>query len=167
MGSCSRRSLHSLGSLCPSGRDCERVVVIRADCWEAGCHGTTEAGPALPRCHHFPGSVHNHCKERHEHGKGEGSGSLLTVISLQSAERGSRLSGRVRLEPGQAPYGEGPAVGWLSLHCVLTAPVQCLCSQHCFLQKNIVPNPSQTCVSNVPGARICGVGIAPVSECTE
>jgi len=139
--SCSRRSLSSLGSLCPSGRDCEPVVVIRGDCWAAGCHGTTEARPALPRCHHFPGWIHNHCNERHKHGKGERSGSLLTIISLQSEVRGSRLSRRAHLDMGQAPYGEGPGVGWLSLHCVLTALAQGLCSQHSFLQENIVPNP--------------------------
>ena len=90
--SCSKRSPSSLGSLCPSVRDGECVVVIRGDCWEAGCHGTTEARASLPGCHHFPGWIHNHRNERRTHGKGERSGSPLTIISCQSRVRGSRLS---------------------------------------------------------------------------
>lgn len=67
------------------------VVVSRGEWHAVGCHGTTDARGAVPRCHRFPGWIHNHCNERHEHGEGEGGGSPLTVI-LQSKVRGSRLS---------------------------------------------------------------------------
>lgn len=106
--SCSKRSLNSLGSLCPGGRDRECVAIIRGDCWEAGCHGIAGTGAALPRCPRFLACIHNHRNERHNHGAGERSSSLLTVTSLQSKVRGLWLSRRVHL--GMA--GEG-------LWCVL------------------------------------------------
>lgn len=143
------------------------VVVIRGDCWAAGCHGTTDARAAFPRCHHFPGWIHNHCNKRHQHGEGERGGSLLTVISLQSKERGSWLSRAVQPDMGQATHGEKPgsrlviASYWCS-HSSSATPVfpallstQKQCSQ---------PADSWTRVLNVPGACIYGVLTAAVLE---
>lgn len=133
--SCSKRSPSSLGSLCPSVRDGECVVVIRGDCWEAGCHGTTEARAALPGCHHFPGWIHNHRNERRTHGKGERSGSPLTIISCQSRVRGSRLSrGGAHLDMDQAFTERGlmwAGCGFVVLHGSGALPG----FQHCFYRK--------------------------------
>ena len=133
--SCSKRSPSSLGSLCPSVRDGECVVVIRGDCWEAGCHGTTEARASLPGCHHFPGWIHNHRNERRTHGKGERSGSPLTIISCQSRVRGSRLSrGGAHLDMDQAFTERGlvwAGCGFVVLHGSGALPG----FQHCFYRK--------------------------------
>lgn len=57
-------------------------------------------GLHTPKMSQFSRLYNNHSSERHKHGKGERSCTLLTGISLQSKVGGSRLSRRVHTDMG-------------------------------------------------------------------